>query len=85
MNTPKKAVNAEINTVSSNMIGKNGGTVKKFTGLPCTISGKRNDEGMNSSKAAVVNPRKPPQKMMYPSGDFPRPIALFMPWIGNGE
>jgi hypothetical protein len=71
MKTPKNAVNAEIKTVNSNMIGKKGGTVKKFTGLPCTINGKRKDDGMNSSKTAVIKPRKPPQKMMYPKGDFP--------------
>jgi hypothetical protein len=85
MKTPKNAVNAEINTVSSNMIGKKAGTVKKSTGLPCTINGKRNDDGMNSRHAAVVNPRNPPQKIMYPKGDFLRPIALFIPWIGKGE
>jgi hypothetical protein len=67
------------------MIGKKGGTVKKFTGLPCTINGKRNEEGIYSSKAAVVNPRKPPQKMMYPRDDLPIPIALLIPWIGKGE
>jgi hypothetical protein len=85
MNTPKKAVKAENSTVNSNMMGKKGGTVKKFTGLPCTINGKRNEEGMYSSKTAVVKPRKPPQKMIYPRVDFPSPIALFIPWIGKGE
>ena len=85
MKTPKNAVKAEIKTVNSNMIGKKGGTVKKFTGLPCTINGKRKDDGMNSSKTAVVKPRKPPQKIMYPKGDFPSPMALFIPWIGKGE
>src|SRR5450432_1174890 len=40
---------------------------------------------MNSSKAAVANPRNPPQKIIYPRGDLPSPMALFIPWMGKGE
>ena len=36
----KNAAKAPKSTVSSNMIGKNAGTVIKFVGFPCTISGK---------------------------------------------
>jgi hypothetical protein len=64
MKTPKKAVKAENRIVSSNMIGKKAGTVKKVTGLPCTISGKRNELGINWSKTAVRKPAKPPQKII---------------------
>ena len=35
----KKAAKAEKRTVSSNMIGKNAGTVAQLNGFPCTISG----------------------------------------------
>ena len=35
----KKQVNAAKSTVSSNMIGKNAGTVRQSYGLPCTTSG----------------------------------------------
>jgi hypothetical protein len=38
-NIAKNAANAPKSTVSSNIIGKNAGTVKKFVGLPCTSSG----------------------------------------------
>src|SRR6266496_1005880 len=34
----KNAANAPKSTVSSNMMGKNAGTVQKFQGLPCTSS-----------------------------------------------
>ena len=35
----KHAAKAEKRTVISNMIGKNAGTVIKFVGFPCTITG----------------------------------------------
>ena len=76
MKTPKNAVKAEINTVNSNMIGKKGGTVKKFTGLPCTINGKRKDDGMNSSKAAVVKPEEPAAKNDVSQRGFPESHRL---------
>jgi hypothetical protein len=49
------------------------------------MSGYKKEEGINSSEAAVRNPVRPPQKIIYPSGDFRSPIAWFIPWIGNGE
>ena len=35
----RNAVKAENKIVSSNMIGKNAGTVQKLVGFPCTMSG----------------------------------------------
>src|SRR4029078_3652749 len=48
----KNAENAAKSTVSSNMIGKNAGTVKKFVGLPCTSRGHRIDDGHNYTTTA---------------------------------
>src|SRR6266487_510774 len=81
----KNAANAPKSTVSSNMIGKNAGTVKKFVGLPWTLSGKRNDDGPNSIKAAVSKPETPPNRTHPLNQDFPNPMASSIPWIGNGE
>ena len=42
----KERCERQNKTVNSNMIGKKGGTVKKLTGFPWTINGKRKEEGM---------------------------------------
>src|SRR5438046_9725237 len=55
----KNAENAAKSTVSSNMIGKKAGTVKKPLGFPCTVRVYRIDDGPNSISAAVRNPELP--------------------------
>src|SRR5262245_33496381 len=81
----KNAANAAKSTVSSNMIGKNAGTVKKFQGFPCTSRGYRNEDGPNSTTAAVRRPETPPNKTHPLNHDLPRPIASSIPWMGKGE
>src|SRR6476620_2402222 len=75
----KNAENAAKSTVSSNMIGKNAGTVKKPVGLPWTSSGYRIDDGPNSTSTAVRNPDIPPNRTQPLSQDFPIPIASSIP------
>src|SRR5438105_9454573 len=56
----KKAEKAPKRTVSSNMIGKNAGTVFQSNGFPCTISGYNPHDGPNSTTTAVNKPVMPP-------------------------
>src|ERR1700736_6346644 len=75
----KKAANAEKSTVSSNMIGKKAGTVRQSYGLPCTITGYKNQDGPNSTITAVNRPVMPPAKTTALNQDLPRPMASSMP------